>query len=71
MDMRFADARLEARFVRWQAPVLGRADRIHAALLALLLLMVLVLAATLGFACRRGVVALLAGVEDLGPAQGS
>lgn len=70
MDMRFADARLEARFVRWQAPVLARADRIHAALLALLLLVVLVLAAALGFACRRGVVALLAGVEDLGHAQG-
>lgn len=67
--MRFEDGRLEARFSRWQAPALGRADRVHGALLAaghsvaLLARLLLPTAA----ACPHGAAAHVAGAPPCAP----
>ncbi len=59
--MCFADARAEARFARWRAPALARADRAHAALLVLLHAAGAAAVVAHGLAPLRGVGDLLAG----------
>ncbi len=64
--MRFADARAEARFARWRAPALARADRAHAALLVLLHAAGAAAVVARGLVLLRGVGDLLAGTRRRG-----